>query len=181
MDKNRRIIAFALASLLLFIPWAWGAAQKIAIEAERLEHSLTNQVTHCYGTKNAPVLVHSGPWELRGAYVRWDEKAGQVWVKGDVSVEKKGEEELNFRAQELYFWPQTEKIEAKGSVLVTAGDLQATANQATGDTQEIVLVGDPKLVRSDDFLVGSKITIRLTPEERVIVEDARLEAKVPES
>lgn len=163
--------------LLIFIPWVQATGEKIAIRANRLEHSLTEKITDCYGSEKEPVRVSYGIWELQGQYARWDEGKGLVIVKGKVEVRQKGEMPISLKCQELRFWPQKEELEATGSVVINRGQVQATADTATGGRDQVVLTGTPVLTRGGDQMQGEKITILLAPQEKIVVEEAQLEVE----
>ncbi len=137
----------AVGCLLLFLPWSQAAAPKITIKAERMEHSLTENITNCYGASD-PVQVNYGSWELKGQFASWDQKADQVLVKGQVTVVQKTEEPMILTCQQLKFWPGKERFEATGSVAIQRGELKAAAGSAQGERQQIVLTENPSLTRA---------------------------------
>jgi|GEM_PF-2266992 hypothetical protein len=181
MGNSRRwALRCAAICLLIFIPWAVADRQKIAIRANRLEHSLTGKITDCYGTEKEPVQIKYGTWELVGQYARWEEDAGVILVKGKVEVVQQGEERVFLSCQELRFWPQKEELEAKGSVVMERGELQATSGVARGDKRQVVLTELPSLTRGGDFIQGKKITVLFEPGEKIVVEEAQLEVEARE-
>jgi lipopolysaccharide export system protein LptA len=176
MGNRWQLVLIALF-LALVIPWVGANGPKIAIRANRLEHSLTEKITDCYGSQKEPVRVTYGTWQLQGQFARWDEGQGVVIVKGKVELMQKGDPPMTLHCQELRFWPQKEEFEARGSVEITRGELCALAGTATGGQKEAVLTEQPMLTRGEDRIKGQKITILFAPQEKIIVEEAQLEVE----
>lgn len=129
----------------------------------------------------SPIQIEADSLEVRDA----DKLA---IFKGNVDV-KQGETTLRAATLHVYYDGSVKpgvaaagqgisRIEAKGAVIVTSGDNQATGADAVFNvkTQEVVMTGDVILTQCDNIIRGKKLTVDLETGKAQLAGSGRVQA-----